>query len=953
MIIKKLILENIKSYVYEEIDFTQGINFILGTNGSGKTTIIESIGSALFNFSKGAKTDLLRYNKTKGSIELQFIANDDREYKIVKNFRPKSSTVKIIDIDNNVELFSGVSEVYSFIKSILKTKKSKDLTKMFEEIIAVPQGQYVSAFLDKPASRKENFDRLFDLHIYKNLSSKLTSISSNIKENNITVLKESVDLITGQTEKHEDKKKELADVITQIKNLSSEEDKINKEILKLQADKNKLEKKKTDLEQLKVDIRLMEEKIKNINQLINNNNIELKIAQEALKVVEENKNGYIQYQENINQISILENKYENFLVVEKKLKDKESNYNIIESNIKNLEENKLEKRNTYNTRHQEIIELNKESIFMKDSFEKKKKDFDIKANINRKGIESINNEKNQLISKQTTLQNYQILYGERVIKDWTPYENLDNKVSESKKKLEHITKIKEEFEKVSKAKTALSIELGTAITNSQVSRDGSCPFLKEKCKNIDGESLTDYFKKIIDEKNQEIEKIDIIYYRYENEISEERKYISELQTQENNLKFLNEYEERMNKLKNQLFEEYQEMISINESKTLPDYIKEIKDEINYKLSILIKNEEDLNIIKNSLTIEDTSNNNLQFKIEQNKIKINELEKQNKTLNDEIEGISRRISLAVKELNTIKNDMINLKDELTEVSDSKGKLNKLKLDNINLEVQKNAYLSNITKSKEVEKILKVIETDRKLVSDLNIKLIQINNDIDSLEGEYSEDSYRTLSNNFTKAIESRSSIITSITEKGDQRNKLQNEVIEMDRLLVIKEEKEIQLQRYYEINEFITKSKKIFADLPRELSIKYREHISNSATRIYRQISKEKVQLELTEDYGVIITEDENPKNQKSIDVLSGGEQMSVAIAIRLSMLKGLTGLDIYFLDEPTVNLDQERRARVADVVEEIADDLTQLFVISHDDTFDQITDSVIKISKIDNESKRG
>ena len=82
MIIKKIKLNNIKSYVDEEIDFSQGLNCILGLNGSGKSTIIESIGFAIFNFYKNKNiAQLLRYDEVKGSIEVEFIANDDRSYK--------------------------------------------------------------------------------------------------------------------------------------------------------------------------------------------------------------------------------------------------------------------------------------------------------------------------------------------------------------------------------------------------------------------------------------------------------------------------------------------------------------------------------------------------------------------------------------------------------------------------------------------------------------------------------------------------------------------------------------------------------------------------------------------------------------------------------------------------------------------------------------------------------
>ena len=85
--------------------------------------------------------------------------------------------------------------------------------------------------------------------------------------------------------------------------------------------------------------------------------------------------------------------------------------------------------------------------------------------------------------------------------------------------------------------------------------------------------------------------------------------------------------------------------------------------------------------------------------------------------------------------------------------------------------------------------------------------------------------------------------------------------------------------------------------------------------------------------------------------LSGGEQMSLAISIRISMLKYFAGIDMYFLDEPTVNLDVDRRFEIADVIKDYSKELRQLFVISHDDTFESITTNILKIEKINNESE--
>lgn len=70
--------------------------------------------------------------------------------------------------------------------------------------------------------------------------------------------------------------------------------------------------------------------------------------------------------------------------------------------------------------------------------------------------------------------------------------------------------------------------------------------------------------------------------------------------------------------------------------------------------------------------------------------------------------------------------------------------------------------------------------------------------------------------------------------------------------------------------------------------------------------------------------------------------MVVAIAIRLAVLKHLGNLPIVFLDEPTANLDDERREVLASVVGNIMG-FEQVFVISHGDEFSSEVENVIEL----------
>jgi exonuclease SbcC len=106
-------------------------------------------------------------------------------------------------------------------------------------------------------------------------------------------------------------------------------------------------------------------------------------------------------------------------------------------------------------------------------------------------------------------------------------------------------------------------------------------------------------------------------------------------------------------------------------------------------------------------------------------------------------------------------------------------------------------------------------------------------------------------------------------------------------------------------------------------------------------------LKWQNDYDIEI---ESAGDVKSFRQLSGGERMSAALAVRLALLKALSSCDFVFLDEPTQNMDEVRREKLSQEIMKIRG-FKQVFVISHDDTFNERYANVIKIEKKDGESR--
>ncbi len=187
--------------------------------------------------------------------------------------------------------------------------------------------------------------------------------------------------------------------------------------------------------------------------------------------------------------------------------------------------------------------------------------------------------------------------------------------------------------------------------------------------------------------------------------------------------------------------------------------------------------------------------------------------------------------------------------------------------------------------------------------------------------------------------------TSANLANTERQKAQSEA-ELKRLAEIRkamqaefQEKE-RLEKVAEATDFIRETLKKSAPL---VARNYIYYVSLEANQMFREISGNAERtLKWTEDYGIVL--EENGYDRPFVN-LSGGEQMTAALSVRLALLKQLSDVRLAFFDEPTTNMDAERRERLAEQISHITERkiFDQLFVISHDDTFEGFADYVVSV----------
>jgi exonuclease SbcC len=192
----------------------------------------------------------------------------------------------------------------------------------------------------------------------------------------------------------------------------------------------------------------------------------------------------------------------------------------------------------------------------------------------------------------------------------------------------------------------------------------------------------------------------------------------------------------------------------------------------------------------------------------------------------------------------------------------------------------------------------------------------------------------------------------IIDLGRNADRLETELAYLNKVQIEIEVKQAEIKNFEEKERLVKFLRnQVFKNVSAQLSERFREEISLRADRIYRTISETDEELYWGDNYQIMLRDmQDGSMRERSDDQLSGGQMMSAVVALRLALLQTI-GARVAFFDEPTSNLDAARRENLAHAFRAIdvgREEVTehwydQLFLISHDVAFTEITDKVIEL----------
>ena len=222
MILKKIVLENIRSYERQEVDFPEGSTLLSGDIGSGKTSILLGIEFALFGLQPGQRgTALLRNGSTEGRVSL-YLDVDGREVILDRRLK-KGKTVSqdtcSITIEGEKREMS-VTELKDKVLELLSYPKefSKKQNILYKFTVYTPQEEMKQIILEDPETRVNALRHVFGIDRYKTIIENAELVASKLreekrlKEGQIEGLEEDREALASKEEELETKHHNLASV---------------------------------------------------------------------------------------------------------------------------------------------------------------------------------------------------------------------------------------------------------------------------------------------------------------------------------------------------------------------------------------------------------------------------------------------------------------------------------------------------------------------------------------------------------------------------------------------------------------------------------------------------------------------------------------------------------------------------------------------------------------------
>jgi exonuclease SbcC len=898
VLITRIELQNTKSYCDGVVTFTPGTNAICGANGAGKSTLLEAIGFVLFDYLPYTQADFVREGEKTAMLAVNFVSNQDgREYQVVRRCGA-SSDYYVYDPELDARVANSKADVLDWLREHLGVEPTADLPALFRDAVGVPQGLLTAPFLQTASQRKPLFDRLLRVDEYEQAWKALRETLRYI-EDKLAGHRETIASLEAQVRRLPDLRRRAETLRADVARIETGLAELRIELEKATDRREALETTKKEMDDLTQKAETLTTRLEGIAEQLAVAETALAEAEAAQTTVEASRSGYEAYETAQADLSGLEE--------ERRARDKlqgdrasqETELKLTQERMKGLEANllKVEEAEAHMGKLQPQVERQREC--------------ETGLKIAQEQAHSLEMTEAQLTERQARLADLGARL-ERVEAGLSEANRVEAELRQARAQLEvargSLTDLKSE-----QATLAAEVERLTEQTRTlETTATADCPVCERPLTPEHRANLLARNRAQLDELRSQGQSLaERIAATSETRYVLERR-IQDLEAQLRDLPRMADKDELIAQIATQEDEQANVQAEIERLKGSRDEVARLEDELA-ELGDPRRQQE----------------------------RLAEKAGQRADLEERLEAERHAAGTLEASLVEIERALTPFTDLDRRLAEGRATLNRHAEDH-------RRYLENA-------KIAATLPARREQVESLGSQQAELTAERDATQAQVVEIAARFDADAFAVARQREAELQAEQAGLAGQLGALRaqlseteleiNELEALEQALTAEQAALAGHQQLLALAEFI---RDVIRRAGPYVTRRLMQQVSLEAARLFADVMTDHTaRLRWEENYEIVL---EKNGRDRSFQQLSGGEQMAAALSIRLALLRELSAIDIAFFDEPTSNLDDIRRDSLAEQILSVRG-FSQLFVISHDDTFERATHHIVRVRKEDGMSK--
>lgn len=972
MIIKQIRLKNIKSFGEGPdgngviIRFDRGLNRIGGKNGTGKSSIIEALGYALFDAEpvRGDNriqvgTYLVRDGTRTGSIDV-WLETPDGIYRIERDVGKAERRWKVVREEDGFTEAEGNEEVKEMLARLFGVSGPERLDELFHSLIGVKQGRFTAYFDCRLSEAKAHFDPLLDVDIFRtcfeNLLEPLKLVQKRQGEVNsaISGYQGEMKQLQDAPEQVELCQKNLAHIKAELATVTAV---VEQYRLKLEAHEQARQRRSVS-EQKYIEA---QGALQHARTLLANAEKEMAEADQAVEMTQTALPGYEAYQAAEQSLKALESqrlrrdrlrKDESALQVqtERLVAEKAQR----QENVKTLCQDIETKQNEGSRRRTEVQNRMAAYQTLAADVESQGKQYQTAGEL----LERVKEWRFALNEQQKRFESEirAMLELTQAAASFNP-DALGEAERRYEEALQAESEAKEALARADQDEKQLAKQLESI-------RDGVCPLLGERCHQFNPDRIRTQLGTLAEHRAA----LQAQYAAAVAAVNESKVHLEVARSERTRLEQIRHGLERGENVLRQCYHNLEnsgarqaaeeldwmwpgfalpEIPALDDTAAGYEYWRKVQDGIGRLAEMLQAN---LDVWMREYQ---KLGQKYQEKLagqEKEKAEIVQEKNALKQLGDDIFRLQKRVDEENGRIADLERTLAGLNQQLADVRQALADFPDIETRMQALQLQKDEHEDDYRKYLQYQSIAarrnqrqEQLEHAKAAVHQAEAAFASTAAEWEEARKGFDETAYHSDNERFKQALERQGQVRAEAERAEDELNRQQERLRRLAELESQCRRAREELDRLDAQSILLEKARSVFKSAQGLVAAGLAKRIGNRAQAIYNSMSPEPAQFEWDAgDYKLTIR---NAGGERRFTQLSGGQQMKAAIAMQLALVKEFSKVGICAFDEPTYGLDVESRRMLADAIAAVYKEcrFDQLFVVSHDETFDDKVEHVIHL----------